>query len=430
MKRIIYFALLSCVWQSGTTQLTIIPLGTQEPIRWLAKHNDTLLIVSGEANYYTPEHYYFAKTADLGQTIITLPSPTDTTHVMEFFQVVGNDYYVYAPMGREVVLKSRDFGWTWDTINFLDQPWINDFLMIDSTFGFMGGPYGGEFRIANQSDTNWVTGTFSAFGLFNVDVIASASYGDSTMIGYGWNGYTQRTDDKGQTWNWGYGTSWDVGKAQFVNKDTIFSIGRAPSKETMFYHSFDGGQNHGGFQLGENIGIPPKQDGLDFVGTDMHFDSPNHGYIIGYSSSFNEGLIFETSNYGQNWSIYHTGINEDLYSLQKMNDTIYFIGGRKGLLIKWNTNYPLQLLGVSGEEEVTPIRLYPNPASSVVQIELPPLSSGEFALSDLQGKIVMKSEVSSMKIEMGLSGVLPGIYIWRFTGDNGNKESGKLSVLK
>ena len=77
-----------------------------------------------------------------------------------------------------------------------------------------------------------------------------------------------------------------------------------------------------------------------------------------------------------------------------------------------------------------PAYLFPNPASDNIQLEFPGETSGFVEIFDLTGLCVFQENVYSPHIRINLSHFMPGIYIWRFTTDDGQQATGKLSVVR
>ena len=66
-------------------------------------------------------------------------------------------------------------------------------------------------------------------------------------------------------------------------------------------------------------------------------------------------------------------------------------------------------------------KVYPNPAKEQVTIECPESSIGQnLIMADLNGRVILKREITSAKQALYLDGIAPGLY---FISISGNKES-------
>ena len=86
--------------------------------------------------------------------------------------------------------------------------------------------------------------------------------------------------------------------------------------------------------------------------------------------------------------------------------------------------YPPQ--GIS-EGETNNLTLYPNPASSVVRITIPSMDFKTITMTDLTGRIVLRTNVNSKNMEIQLTGIPEGIYVVQAEG-NGKSVRSRLVI--
>ncbi len=383
------------------SQLSVVPVNTTNGVEDLAMDEDTLLISS---------YQYFGKTFDLGKTINEILNPkyggTD-------FHVINGNYYVLS--GKRGVSRSRDRGLSWEIIYYDSLGDIRSFSMCDSTFGVIAG-WGNQLLSCQSSDTNWTPVYVTpAFPWGNNDFENSATDGDSTALVVSRQGATARTTDRGQTWETFPGPGIFTDDLEFEDDSTVFALCNS-SGLVWFRSSFNRGKKFtGGFLLGD----------ADVQVTDLCFESPKHGFITGYR------VIWETNDSGKTFVAYDLGYEVQFNTMVLANDSVAFIGGNNGLLLKWDRKIPLKPL-VNNELFQIPGNIfpYPNPSDGKIEFQIPPGISGQFALLDLHGRGILSQEVFENLRDINIVGIPPGIYIWRFTGDDGQSVSGKLTVLR
>jgi hypothetical protein len=87
---------------------------------------------------------------------------------------------------------------------------------------------------------------------------------------------------------------------------------------------------------------------------------------------------------------------------------------------------------VSGIAEVrsaaAPLKVFPNPANSTLNVELEKSTNGTLALFDMNGKIVANQSINGTRAQINLSGFAPGTYILRLV-ENGQASAG-VQVVK
>ena len=89
-------------------------------------------------------------------------------------------------------------------------------------------------------------------------------------------------------------------------------------------------------------------------------------------------------------------------------------------------NYTINALGESNN---LPLIAYPNPASDVVNIDLPNNEFNTIGIYDLTGKLVHEETVSSMKMQLNTSALSNGMYLIIANGKNSSAKA-KISILK
>ncbi len=74
-------------------------------------------------------------------------------------------------------------------------------------------------------------------------------------------------------------------------------------------------------------------------------------------------------------------------------------------------------------------RIYPNPVSSIINIDLGKKMEADFILYNSYGEEVVKINLKNAKSTYNLSHLIPGLYHYRIQYFNGENESGKFTKL-
>ena len=86
----------------------------------------------------------------------------------------------------------------------------------------------------------------------------------------------------------------------------------------------------------------------------------------------------------------------------------------------------------SGNKLKDPIQLYPNPASNYVEISYTSKIDGEFMLYNTVGDVILKASLPKeyLKKKILLNDIARGLYHYEIHFLDGDKQFGKLSILK
>ncbi len=79
--------------------------------------------------------------------------------------------------------------------------------------------------------------------------------------------------------------------------------------------------------------------------------------------------------------------------------------------------------------EQTSLKIFPNPTFGPVELEVPGIRPERIFIYDDQGKLLLEREAKSEKVSLNLKSWLPGLYLIRLVGQNGQHFEQKL-VLK
>lgn len=405
MRNLIFILCFLGLSLSAQSQFTAIPTGTTARIRDIALHGDTL-IISGVSSTGVN---YFAKSYDMGNSIVPFIPPGLSGYYNDKFQVVDNNYYILSlrglPYFDAFILKSVDYGDSWDSLYYTSGQFYS-LAILDTAFGVMGGSFG-SYSMTVGSDTAWVLQD----SLYSI-IMEAKAYGDSTMIMLSTGGSAYITHNRGQTWDWGYCNNAEHTAIQFINEDTIYSVGfEGAAPKADFSYSYDGGYHFFETMIGHNDSTNQYEYYAKVY--DLFFKNAKDGYLIGHTVG--GGTIFQTNDYGQTFTPYLTGFNEEFYSLLNVNDSIAFIGGDNGLLLKWNKNVPLTtVLNIKDLEASQIVHVFPNPFTETTtfnfqDIQLPAI----LQVYDRLGRIVRTESIQSAKHLFRSNEMNAGMYYYQ-----------------
>jgi len=403
MRKVLFCLILFGISLAGHSQLTEIPTQTSTRINSVAMDDDTLLILG--------HNDYFAKSFDIGETVSEFSIPSPDNHACYDLQVRSGYYYYYAGQASPYqahIWRSRNKGEDWENINTAEGVFLH-LEMFDTTLGILGSAGGGDFDILQNWNEDWLTDTLSG------QICASKYFNDSIGLILG-NSRAYLTYDRGESWQLGGYISWNVPRnLQYISKDTIYLTswkGQGPTSQ--FSYSFDGGVSFSSTYIGYDANI--GQDVFFSSTNDLWFDSPSHGFLFGsYRAKYTQQeycCIYETSNGGQTWEAFMTNYEGEFTDHEYYNDSISFIAGTDGLVLKWNRNVELvSVLDLNEEVDSEPeVHFSPNPAQNKLIFKTPESNENlRFKIYSISGQLMYESNLNTP--EHDISELGPGLYI-------------------
>jgi len=384
-------------------QFSIIPSGTTSDINTI-EHRDGQIFFLG--------HNYLSKTKDYGASLIQLNAPTqlpytyalnvlDTSNLY-LISAVHNPDYIYR------IMHSSDGGNSWKVIFDTTGAPIHD-LAVSKAGHMVGvGNFGDVFKSADG--TNWTTSNAG-----NISTIFKCeSLSDSLFLIGGFQ-YTGRSADTGNTWTNAYFNQSYCSKILPVNPDTIYmSSYFSNGWESYFSRSVDGGNTWTTHSMGKGVGV----FGMDFT-------SAVHGYAVGYDYDLSVGVVFETFNSGNTWVKHLTSFNSVFLDVAILNDSIIFIAGSNGMLLR-TANLRL---GVNShvQEELFSVNVFPNPAHSCATITIAASKPGTYKalLTGATGKNIKELAFNATTT---VNDIASGIYFIRVSDAHHNTITKKVII--
>lgn len=172
---------------------------------------------------------------------------------------------------------------------------------------------------------------------------------------------------------------------------------------------------------------------LDFVSSIL--DAPNDGLIFCGNSQSTDGDIpenqggrdawlFRTNAQGTiQWNLTMGGTQTDTWAaIGSTNDGGYILAGasasnngdlpgNNGSSDVWVVKLGADPLSVPELSDMAPIRVFPNPSTNHIQVELPPdMRNAHWQLHDAQGRVVVKGREPGTSLSIDLQHLAPGAY--------------------
>jgi photosystem II stability/assembly factor-like uncharacterized protein len=315
--------------------------------------------------------------------------------------------------------KTNDQGQTWNTVyrNNGDSTgydmWLEDICFFDENNG-------------------WVVG--------NVSLIDSTGAG---MLG---------TTDGGEHWDlvWTYlpadrfgsihavnNTCWAVGDPGIIAKYTeqtgwqkMPTVTDLPLNDVFFYNDSHGWISCGYFDWGNSQSLLLRtQNGgetwqqirySDYLINDMFFEDSAHGWAVGCDTS-RQGMVLETFDGGNNWTIRAEGLSERLNALHFKDEVGWAVGGN-GLVLRTD-NWTTWINQNTREAYPSKFRLSqnnPNPfnPSTKIKFSLPQTYNVRIDIYNTLGQNIKtilneKRQAGDHEFEFNAQNLASGVYYYR-----------------
>jgi photosystem II stability/assembly factor-like uncharacterized protein len=376
----------------------------------------TLLSVTGGFNYYHYNKIKFTdanngycvgeggkvlKTTNGGQQWNFLNANT-STELYDLSFINNNIGYVVGNTG--VIRKTINGGTTWTNITGI--PSNTDLYtvhFINQNTGWVAGEASAMYKTTNGG-TTWTQQTLPNYTFYvNQVSFVDANVGYATGAS---NGNLFKTIDGGTTWtalpqNMSFiGT---IANFQFFSADT----GVATTSQWNFIKTTDGGNTWN--QLASFCVGPPV----------LHFMNQNVGVISGDNTNY-DCKMYKTNDGGLTWNNTHVpfGPNTNAVFMTDTNSiylcgddgSIANFGGIGGLITTIPTNKYIENFKAN---------IYPNPAGSILIIDLPHLSGiTQIEIINLQGQIVLSETTNIKTNKLNIAQLNTGVYFIRINTNN------------
>lgn len=355
---------------------------------------------------------FFVKSYDECKTLIPMNKPTpvgfednlcriDTS--LMFLRVgdfSSNTSYIY---------KSVDGGYNWllkfDTTG-AGIPYLLDMKFFDSLNGIAPTTFYRQVRTSDGGNTwIWSNGPLHATTMTEI-------FEDSTIVVAGSASFPiiYMSKDRGNSWPISEGLNWAMPfDIAFLNKDTIFGITDISTQYycSYFLRSFNGGKNWEKISRSSasKPGYPPE-----IAFRTLCIKKTNEIYVTATDQT-NMALILKSTDLGQNWSTFNTGIKAYLNDMKFINDSVALVAGHNGVLFKWNTKTAV-FVGIDKiRDEGLKLNIFPNPTNEKLYVEFSTdLIVKKLTLQNYVGQVLYETKNPQNPIEINLSTFPKGIY--------------------
>lgn len=197
----------------------------------------------------------------------------------------------------------------------------------------------------------------------NMTLGGGSTDGDSALVIHSFQNGAVSTDN-GMTWKpLGFGGMTVVSTSKTIDKKNFYVRGHSNFGTNYLISTNFGYDNFQVKSSGNQQPVPITNWGLEVI-------SHNEIYSCGRAiyDSLSKGTISKTTNQGQTWEIYNTGLNHTLLCILALNDSLFIVSGDSGVLFLWNKyNSPNAI--DTWQTEAHDITMYPNPSSAYLNIE-------------------------------------------------------------
>ncbi len=262
---------------------------------------------------------------------------------------------------------------------------INSIVVSGSNI-FAGTASNGIF-MSSDNGANW---TAKNNGLTKTNITCLNNSNLGLLAGTSGGGIFLSTNSGANWVEFNSGLTYKIISSIAVNGDSIYA-----------------GSDAGVFQYNpKTISWTPKNTGLYKAVTTLIFN--NSLLLAGTKRG-----VYLSKNYGTNWTEMSDGlINKQILSLQNFGSNIF--AGTEGAGI-WKISVN-QLTDVPNYESVSKIKLFPNPAKNIVQIEFGSLinNNSELTIYDIRSNLVKLINIDTNfgeKVQFNVDELSDGIYI-------------------
>jgi alpha-tubulin suppressor-like RCC1 family protein len=257
------------------------------------------------------------------------------------------------------------------------------------------------------------------FNSSNVPVSVSSLTGIIAIAGGGYQ-HSFALKNDGTVWAWGHNSSGQLGNGTFIN--TTVPV---PVSSLTAVTAIAGGGGHS---------LALKNDGTAWAWGRNFFGQ------LGNGTNTDSNVPVQVSNLSGVSAIAAGGLKDFEHSLALKNDgTVWAWGfngfGQLGNGTNTSSNVPVQTTGlcqkITAVNEITEqasVSVYPNPSTGIFTVHSSRFKVQSVEITDVPGREVLKSQVTSHNAEIDLSRQAKGIYFVKASDAEGNFAVKKIIV--
>lgn len=341
--------------------------------------------ITEDLGYVACNDYKIFKTTDGGMNWVDVSPPFQPSWPGLSYTGIaslGPDT-LFAPCeSDDFIARTNDGGITWDSIPFQTQGSVHAVTFVNDSVGFTHGGY------VHKTMDRGATWNLISTELISNPIVQITDSIFLTSGGYG--GGVFKTVDQGHTWI----------EILTGSTDPIWGL--------YFFDEMNGiicGDN-GRMSITSDQGINWTTQSINqYQLRDVHFVNDT----LGFSCSGNNGTQFYQSNdAGQTWFGVGSYTCSGLIDIDFPTKCVGYIIGLNGYLLKYED--PICASIGTEENSYLDFSLYPNPASSSINLELPSNQIYQATLFDIQGNLIGTWNVRDSDI-IDIDLLTNGVYI-------------------
>jgi len=331
------------------------------------------------------------KTTDGGnhwQLVSPLVEPGQYEHINDGLAISADELWL---AGEESIIKTTDGGVSWQEVF---NPGTDQFTSLATTEAAMFATNNdGKIYRSTDNGVNW-----AAAEVPNTERLSDCHFANA-QVGYavGRSSTVMKTIDGGSSWDTlatGMPDNQHFRGVHFLNENKGWAVTSQLSDNIWWTE--DGGLSWSSTSTPSNIYL----SGLFFVNDTL-------GYVYGGSSAY--GRIFQTTDGGVSWSEYYYGplrINDIHQETSTNGSHRFWIAGEGGNIELLENLVPTKV----DEAQVHSLKVFPNPVSGTLQLELPEGmgSDAVLYLYNLSGQLMWAMPASP---QIPLHNLRPGTYL-------------------
>lgn len=374
--------------------------------------------IIGEKDVY---NYSLLKTTNQGINWTKMSIHNSNEDYFDVFFTDNNTGFAGGSNG--LICKTTNSGINWSFVNLNDGFSISDLIFVNQLTGFAGTTFPSIYKTSNGG-ANWLR-VFYNSSASRIEKFAFPSISTGYASGFG----LYKTTNGGDNWfNLNAPSVSPLNKSIFfINNNTGFLGG-------------DGGEisktTNGGLNWSTNI-----TEFTQYQFLEIQFVNMNTGYIAGFSNSnINlQNIVLKTTNSGSNWESLNLPSNYVLFAMQFLNDTIGYLAGERGAIIKTNSGgEPIGIEKISNEipNYFLLNQNYPNPFNpfTKIQFELPKKSFVKLKIFDILGREIENLVNDNLsegvyEVNWDASNYSSGVYFYKLIAGE-YEESKKMVLIK
>ncbi len=297
---------------------------------------------------------------------------------------------------KGLILRSTDGGQSWSQVSNSIASIFTDVFFVNENVGYLCG---GNTRILKTTNggASW-TSQFSdnQSDLFSIHFINEKE--GYTAGGVGGTGRLLRTTNGGSDWT-------DIPLPAPFLLQSVFFV-----SENLGFVAGVGGEMRKTMNGGTDWEDLPTANTSNIL--DLYFFDHNFGFLVGGTLTVTS--LQKTINSGGFWGNDAPNAGAGLFSIDFAGTTGFAVGVN-GTVLK-----TVVTVGADEVGNAVAVRVFPNPCTHELTIELPEATALTYDLMCLNGHVLRSKKTNSRIIQEDVSGLVPGFYLLKIATQAGS----------